>query len=305
VEKIYDNVTELIGKTPLVRLHRVVPSGAAEVVAKFEAANPGGSIKDRIAIAMIDKAEREGCLKPGGTIVEPTSGNTGIGLAMVAAARGYRIILVMPETMSIERRKLLKLFGAEIVLSSGGEGMKGAVGTAEALCAEHPDYMMPQQFQNPANPEIHMKTTAQEILQDTAGRLDAFVAGIGTGGTITGVGKVIRETLPGVQIIGVEPEDSPILSGGSPGPHKIQGIGAGFVPGVLDTDIYNRIVTVSNGEAFCMMRRLAAEEGVLCGISSGAACAAAVKIAEEFGSEKRVVVLLPDTGERYLSLMEG
>lgn len=295
-------ISEVIGQTPLVRLSRLVEPGAAEVLGKVEGKNPGGSVKDRIARAMIEAAERDGRLSPGGTIVEPTSGNTGIGLAMVAAARGYRLLLVMPETMTVERRSLLAAYGAELVLTPGAEGMSGAVRKAEALLAEHPDYFMPQQFKNPANPEVHRRTTAEEIWQATGGEIDAFVAGVGTGGTITGVGSALKARRPETLVVAVEPAASPVLSGGAPGPHKIQGIGAGFVPDVLDRSLLDRIITVADQDAFETASLLARREGLLVGVSSGAAAFAALQVAKELGSGKRVVVILPDTGERYLSM---
>ncbi len=294
-----ETVLDLIGNTPVVRLRRLPPAGSAAVWAKLERANPGGSVKDRIAKAMIEAAEESGVLQPGDVIVEPTSGNTGIGLAMVAAVKGYRLILIMPETMSLERRTLLQAYGAELILTPGAEGMKGAIARAEELVREH-GYFMPQQFQNPANPEVHRRTTAAEILAQV-GRLDAFVGGVGTGGTLTGVGEILKDTLPGVWIVAVEPADSPVLSGGSPGKHKIQGIGAGFIPQVLNTDIIDEIVPVTNDDAAETARRLAREEGILAGISSGAAAWAAVQVAHRLGEGKTVVVVLPDTGERYLS----
>ncbi|MGE5509098.1 MAG: cysteine synthase A [Chitinophagales bacterium] len=299
---VVSHVDELVGGTPLVKLQRLVSPGSAEVLVKLEAKNPGGSVKDRIARAMIDAAERDGLLKPGGTIVEPTSGNTGIGLAMVAAARGYRLILVMPESMSVERRALLRAYGAELVLTPGPEGMTGAVNRAEAILAEHPAYFMPQQFKNPANPEVHRRTTAEEIWQATGGEVDAFVAGVGTGGTITGVGQVLKARRPGAQVIAVEPAASPVLSGGKPGPHKIQGIGAGFVPQVLDRTIIDRIMTAAEDDAFRTATALAEREGLLVGVSSGAAAWAALQVARELGTGRRVVAILPDTGERYLSM---
>ncbi|MFA5867347.1 MAG: cysteine synthase A [Actinomycetota bacterium] len=298
-----DNTAELIGGTPLVRLNHIPGDDAATVYVKIEARNPGGSVKDRIGLSMIEAAERDGLLKPGATIVEPTSGNTGIALALVAAVKGYKCLLTMPETMSVERRALLAAFGAELILTPGPEGMGGAIRKAEELDADNATYFMPQQFNNPANPEIHKLTTAVEItgaLPNTT--IDAFVAGVGTGGTITGVGGVLKTLNPKVQIVAVEPADSPVLSGGQPGPHRIQGIGAGFVPKVLDTALLDKIVTVTNEEAFEMRRLLAVEEGLSAGISSGAATVAAVKIARELGKGKTVVTVLPDTGERYLSM---
>jgi len=302
--KLVQNVTQLIGDTPLVRLNRVVPEDSAEIYVKLEYQNPGSSVKDRIAIAMVEAAEQEGRLKPGDTIIEPTSGNTGIGLAMVAAAKGYKAILVMPETMSLERRNLLRAYGAELVLTPGAEGMKGAIRKAEELVAENPSYFMPQQFKNKANVKIHRETTGPEIVEAIKshdGKLDAFVAGIGTGGTITGAGSVLREHFPNIKIYAVEPAASPVLSGGQPGPHKIQGIGAGFVPDILDTSIYDAVITVENEQAFETSRRVAREEGILGGISSGAAIFAALKVAKELGKGKRVVAVLPSNGERYLS----
>ena len=300
--KIADSVLDLIGATPLVRLRRLPKPGGAAVVAKLEARNPGGSVKDRTALAMIEDAERRGVLRPGGTIVEPTSGNTGIGLAMVAAVKGYRLILTMPEDMSVERQRLMTRFGAEIHLTPAIEGMTGAVFAAEELLREHPDYFMPQQFQNPANPEVHRRTTAVEILEAVGGRLDAFVAGVGTGGTITGVGEVLKEKMPGVKIIGVEPAKSPVLSGGRPGLHGIQGIGASFVPGVLNQSVIDRVVQVRDEDATAYSRRLSREEGLLVGVSAGAAVWAACEVAATMRPEQLVVTVLPDTGERYLSI---
>lgn len=269
--RIVNNVTELIGDTPLVRLNRIVPEGSAEIYVKLEYQNPGASVKDRIAISMIEVAEQEGLLKPGDTIVEPTSGNTGIGLAMVAAAKGYKAILVMPETMSIERRNLLRAYGADLVLTPGAEGMNGAVRKAEELAQENPSYFMPQQFKNKANVKVHRETTGPEIVEairSLDGRLDAFVAGIGTGGTISGTGEVLKENFPGIRVIAVEPSASPLLSGGKPGPHKIQGIGANFIPEILNRDIYDQIIAVDNEDAFEVARQVAKSEGILCGISS-------------------------------------
>jgi cysteine synthase A len=299
---IHESVLELIGDTPLVRLRKLPKPGGASVVAKVEARNPGGSVKDRIALAMIEDAERTGALKPGGTLVEPTSGNTGIGLAMVAAVKGYRLILTMPEDMSVERQRLLARFGAEIHLTPAIEGMSGAVFAAEELLREHPGYFMPQQFQNPANPAVHRRTTALEILSAVGGRLDAFVAGVGTGGTLTGVGEVLKEKMPGLLIVAVEPAKSPVLAGGKPRPHGIQGIGASFVPGVLNRAIIDRIVAVKDEDATAWARRLTREEGLLAGISAGAAVWAACEVAATLAPEQLVVTVLPDTGERYLSL---
>jgi cysteine synthase A len=297
---IYNNIYETIGSTPMVKINRLSDNTAAEILVKLEYFNPGASVKDRIALSMIERAEEEGLLKKGETIVEPTSGNTGIGLAMVGAAKGYRVILVMPETMSIERRKLMKAYGAEIVLTEGAKGMRGAIETANKLAREN-GYFMPLQFENTANPEIHMKTTAIEILNQTEGKIHAFVAGVGTGGTITGVGRILKRHIPDITIIAVEPSSSPVLSGGNPGPHKIQGIGAGFIPSIMDMDIVDEIITVSNEEAMDTARLLARMEGMLVGISSGAAVFGAMKKAKELGAGKRIVTLAPDTGERYLS----
>jgi len=300
--KICGNILDAIGHTPLVRLNRLPDKGSAEVLVKLEAFNPMRSVKDRIGFAMIDAAEREGKISPGKTtIVEPTSGNTGIGLAMAAAAKGYRIILTMPDSMSAERTRVLRALGAEIVLTPDPLGMKGAIDKAEEILANTPDGFMPQQFNNPANPAIHRTTTAIEIIDDTGGQLDAFVAGVGTGGTITGVGEVLKSRLRNVTVVGVEPKDSPVLSGGQPAPHPIQGIGAGFVPRVLNTEIIDRIIPVEYEIAKRTARRLAREEGIFCGISSGAICWAALEIARELGTGRRVVAVLPDLGERYLT----
>jgi len=303
--KIVQNVTQLIGGTPLVRLNRIVPEGSAEIYVKLEYQNPGSSVKDRIAISMIEVAEQQGLIKPGeSTIVEPTSGNTGIGLAMVAAAKGYRAILVMPETMSLERRNLLRAYGAELVLTPGSEGMNGAVKKAEEIVRENPSYFLPQQFKNQANVKVHRETTGPEIVEainSLDGKLDAFVAGIGTGGTISGAGEVLKKNFPNIQVVAVEPAGSPLLSGGGPGPHKIQGIGANFIPEILNREVYDRVVTIENDEAFETARTVAKKEGLLVGISSGAAIFAALKIAKELGEGKRVVAIVPSNGERYLS----
>jgi len=298
---VANNIYELIGQTPMVKINKLVEKGSANVYLKLEFFNPGGSVKDRIALSMIEDAEKRGILKPGSTIIEPTSGNTGIGLAMIGAAKGYKVILVMPDTMSIERRNLLKAFGADLILTPGVEGMRGAVKKAMEILEENPDYFMPQQFENKANPEIHRKTTAREIIEQTRGRIDAFVAGVGTGGTITGVGEVLKKELGDVKVIAVEPEASPVLSGGSPGPHKIQGIGAGFVPEILNREVIDEIIRVKDEDAMETARELARKEGILVGISSGANVYAALKVAKELGEGKVVVTVAPDTGERYLS----
>ncbi|QKG83124.1 cysteine synthase A [Kroppenstedtia pulmonis] len=299
--RVADNILQLIGETPIVKLNRIVGKSDADIFLKLEFFNPGSSVKDRIALSMIEDAEKRGVLKPGSTIVEPTSGNTGIGLAMVAAAKGYQALLVMPDTMSVERRNLLRAYGAELVLTPGAEGMKGAIAKAEEIARENPDYFMPQQFSNEANVQVHKHTTGPELVRQMDGNIDAFVAGIGTGGTITGAGQVLKKEIPNIQIIGVEPSDSPVLSGGEPGPHKIQGIGAGFAPDILDTGIYDEIMTIENETAFEWARRMAKEEGILGGISSGAAVAAAMKVARRLGAGKRVVAVIPSNGERYLT----
>ncbi len=299
---IHNDITETIGGTPLVRLNRVAQNIGADLLVKLEFFNPGGSVKDRIGLSMIQAAEAAGVLKPGGTLIEPTSGNTGIGLAMVAAARGYRVVVVMPETMSLERRVLLLALGAEVVLTPGKLGVRGAIAETHRLLAEHPDWFMPQQFDNPANPAVHRRTTAEEIWRDTDGRVDVIVAGVGTGGTITGIGQVLRPRAPHLKLVAVEPIDSPVLSGGQPGPHKIQGIGAGFVPSILERDLIDEVVTVSLDDAFTYARRMAAEEGILVGISSGAIVWAALQVAGRSENRgKRVVAVIPSGGERYLT----
>ncbi|MCR6854955.1 cysteine synthase A [Paenibacillus jamilae] len=298
--RVAQSVSELIGKTPIVKLNRIVESDSADIYLKLEFMNPGSSVKDRIALAMIEDAEKKGLLKEGDTIIEPTSGNTGIGLAMVAAAKGCNAILVMPETMSIERRNLLRAYGAELVLTPGPEGMGGAIRKATELAKEH-GYFIPQQFKNQSNPEIHRLTTGPEIIEQMGDQLDAFIAGIGTGGTITGAGEVLKEAYKDIKIYAVEPADSPVLSGGKPGPHKIQGIGAGFVPETLDVEVYDEIIQVKTEQAFEYARRVAKEEGILVGISSGAVIYAATEVAKKLGKGKKVLVIIPSNGERYLS----
>ena len=300
--KIAKNIGELIGNTPMVKLNHIPEPQMAEIIVKLEYFNPGGSVKDRICLSMIEDAEKKGLLRKGSTIIEPTSGNTGIGLAMISATKGYKCILTMPETMSVERMQILKVLGAEIVLTPGPEGMSGAVRRAEELLKSTPGSFMPQQFKNPANPEIHRRTTAKEILEQTGGVLDAFVAGVGTGGTITGVGEVLKKHNPSIKIIAVEPKKSAVLSGKPPAPHKIQGIGAGFIPDILNRQVIDRIIQVDDNDAYETSRRLAGEEGLFVGISSGAATWASLEVAKELGKGKRVVTILPDTGERYLSM---
>lgn len=300
--RIANDMTELIGNTPLVRLNRIAGDIKATLVAKLEFFNPASSVKDRIGVSMIEEAEKEGRINKDSVIIEPTSGNTGIALAWVCAVKGYRCILVMPETMSLERRKLLKALGAELILTPGEKGMRGAIEVAENLAKSNPNYFIPYQFKNPANPEIHRKTTAEEIWQDTEGKVDIVVAGVGTGGTITGIAEVIKARKPSFKAIAVEPENSPVLSGGSPGPHKIQGIGAGFIPEVLNREIIDEVIKVSDESAIETARRLAKEEGIIAGISSGAAVYASIEVAKRKESEgKLIVVILPDTGERYIS----
>ncbi|EGQ3293606.1 cysteine synthase A [Staphylococcus pseudintermedius] len=301
VRKPVDNITDIIGQTPVVKLRHQAGEDAADIYVKLEYQNPGGSVKDRIALAMIEQAEKEGKIKPGDTIVEPTSGNTGIGLAFVCAAKGYKAVFTMPETMSMERRNLLKAYGAELVLTPGAEAMKGAIKKAKELKETH-GYFEPQQFENPANPKVHELTTGPELVEQFEGRtIDAFLAGVGTGGTLSGAGKVLKEKYPDIQIVAIEPEDSPVLSGGEPGPHKLQGLGAGFIPGTLNTQIYDEIIKVGNEVAMETSRRVAKEEGILGGISSGAAIYAAIQKAKELGKGKTVVTVLPSNGERYLS----
>ena len=299
---MHKDITELIGRTPLVRLNRLSPTGGATIYGKVEFFNPGGSVKDRICLNMINEAERLGALKPGGTIVEPTSGNTGIGLALVAAVRGYKLILVMPESMSMERASLLSSYGAQLVLTPAWEGMKGSIREAESIIAQSPSYFMPDQFSNPANPAMHKRTTALEILESLDGKIDAFVAAVGTGGTITGCGEVFKERNANVKVIAVEPAGSPVLSGGEPGPHKIQGIGAGFIPKVLNQAILDRVMTVTDDEAYQTAKQLSKKEGLLVGISAGANVFASQKVAQELGPGKNVVTILCDTGERYISI---
>jgi cysteine synthase A len=298
----YNNITELIGNTPLVRLNRIPDATGAEIFVKVESFNPGGSVKDRIALSMIEDAEANGKIEKGDTIIEPTSGNTGIGLALVCAVKGYRLILVMSESMSFERRNLLAAYGAELMLTPAKDGMQGAIDKAGEVLKEHPEYFMPNQFENPANPAIHKRTTAVEIWEAMEGRIDAFVAGVGTGGTITGVGGFLKEKNTNIKIVAVEPAGSPVLSGGRPGPHKIQGIGAGFVPKILNRAVIDKIITVSDDDAFKMAKRLAKEEGLLVGISSGANLFGALQVAKEIGEGNRIVTVLPDTGERYFSI---
>lgn len=300
MSRVAQNVAGLVGQTPIVKLQNVADENSADIYVKLEYFNPGSSVKDRIALAMIEDAEEKGLLKEGDTIIEPTSGNTGIGLAMIAAAKGYKAILVMPDTMSKERRNLLRAYGAKLILTPGAEGMKGAIATAEGLKEEH-GYFMPQQFANAANPAVHERTTAKEIISQIDGELDAFVSGIGTGGTITGAGKVLKDHYKDIKIVAVEPKDSAVLSGGKPGPHKLQGLGAGFIPKILNTDVYDEIVTVSNDEAFETARYVATSNGILGGISCGAAIAGAKEIAAKLGKGKKVLAILPDNGERYLS----
>src|SRR5215471_2542261 len=300
-DKIYDSICEVIGSTPIIRLKRIPENHWPEMLVKLESLNPGGSVKDRIGLSMIEAAERDGRLKPGGTIIEATSGNTGIGLAMVCAAKGYKAILTMPDDVNIERVALLRAYGARVYLTPRLEFMQGAIAKAEEILKEHPDYFMPQQFRNPANPQIHRETTAQEILRVIDGKLDALVVGVGTGGTTTGTGEILKEKMPDMKLFAVEPADSPVLSGGKPGTHKIQGIGAGFVPEVLNRGLIDRVVTVTDEDAAAAAHRLAEQEGILCGISSGAILHASCLVAQELGRGKRLLAILPDTGERYVS----
>ncbi len=300
--KIYDSICDVIGSTPIIRLKRIPENDWSEMLVKLESLNPGGSVKDRIGLSMIEAAERDGRLKPGGTIIEATSGNTGIGLAMVCAAKGYKAILTMPDDVNMERVALLRAYGARVILTHRLEFMQGAIDKAEEILAEHPDYFMPQQFRNPANPQVHRETTAQEILHVIGDHLDALVVGVGTGGTATGTGEILKKKMKNMKLVAVEPEDSPVLSGGKPGQHKIQGIGAGFIPDVLNRGVIDRIVTVSDEDAAAAAHRLAEMEGILCGISSGAILHASCIVAKELGREKRLLAILPDTGERYLSI---
>ena len=300
-DQIYDNICQVIGKTPVVRLNRIPQPGWAEMLVKLESFNPGGSVKDRIGLSMIESAERQGKLKPGGTIVEPTSGNTGIGLAMVAAAKGYKVILTMPEEYSVERITLLRAYGAQVVLTPRERAMQGAIDKAEELVRENPGYFMPQQFKNPANPEVHRQTTAKEILHVCGEKLDAVVVGVGTGGTATGTGEVLKKNIKDLKLYAVEPADSPVFSGGKAGPHKIQGIGAGFIPEIFNKNVVDRFIPVSYDDARNAAQRLAEQEGILCGISSGAILHASCLVASELGHGKRLLAILPDTGERYLS----
>jgi len=299
--RIYESICQTVGNTPVVRLNRIPKPDWAEILVKLEFFNPGGSVKDRIGLSMIEAAERDGTLKPGGTIIEPTSGNTGIGLAMVAAAKGYKVILTMPEDMSVERLNLLRAYGAQIILTPRNDAMQGAINKAEEIRQQHPDYFMPQQFRNPANPETHRRTTAKEIIEVVGDQLDALVVGVGTGGTVTGTGEVLKERYKNLKIYAVEPSDSPVLAGGKPGPHKIQGIGAGFVPEILNRRLVDVLVPVTYESARLATRRLAELEGILCGVSSGAILEAASLAARDLGRGKRVLAILPDTGERYLS----
>lgn len=301
MSEIYQSITELVGNTPIVKLNNIVPEGAADIYVKLESFNPGSSVKDRVSLSMIEQAEKNGLLKAGDTIIEPTSGNTGIGLAMIGAAKGYRVVLVMPETMSIERRKLMQAYGAELILTPGTEGISGSINKAKELAAEN-SYFMPLQFDNPANPAIHEATTGKEIIQAFGEQgLDAFVAGIGTGGTITGAGRALKAAYQEIKIYGVEPAESAILSGNQPGPHKIQGIGTGFVPAVLDVEIFDEVLAVSSDDAMATAREVGVKEGILVGISSGAAINAALRVAQALGTGKKVLAIVPDNGERYLS----